>query len=189
MKRQSLTLLILINICALIFSYYVSGSEALKNQIENLGLFAPIIALLVLFIVSLAPFVSSDPLSIFFASIFGFWTSFIMIWLVQFSTTIISYLLIKNTAVEISKEQMFRDKISRIKWLSWFNKVPVNSTVFLICARWLPISVGGDIVRILAGIYQVPIKRLIWCTAISVLLPALEFAALGSGIHLFRNIL
>lgn len=180
-RHRSLSALITLVILAVFMSIYLANRPTIQHWINASGPLGTIAILLIFLLGALIPGPIHDLLAILAGSLFGFFIGFIIAWLMQFISSIIGYYLVRNSVQEFSAANEYKQKLEKSKWFKWLANLPVNSPLFLIVGRWFP-YVGGHIVYIMAGIYKVPIQRFIWCTAISVILPAMEFSAIGAGL-------
>jgi uncharacterized membrane protein YdjX (TVP38/TMEM64 family) len=61
------------------------------------------------------------------------------------------------------------------------SKLPINSPVFLLCARMLP-GYGGKFVSIASGVYRVPMFTYFWTTFVANLIGAIVIVFGGYGL-------
>ena len=167
-----LGVILTLSVIAIIYIFkYMNG---LEDFISRLGLWGPLISIILYGILSVSP-VPSDPLTVINGAIYGpIWGSLIS-WFGNNLAAMIEYYLAKNIS------QIGNFTIEKSKLPFGLNKLPVDSPYLLIFGRTIP-QYGGKIISLLAGIYHVPIRRYIWTAAISNLMGSILFALGGFGL-------
>ena len=144
------------------------GPDAIR---ERHGLMAVAFLIPAQIAAALTP-VPSELIAIPTAAIYEFWLGALVIWFGWVAATPFRYLVVRHLARDLNLEGG-REKLPR-----WLQRFPVESPVYLVCARWLPY--GPHLVDYTAGAAGVRLRTLLWSAAIATIAPALLFSALAN---------
>jgi uncharacterized membrane protein YdjX (TVP38/TMEM64 family) len=141
---------------------------------ERFGVAAPLVWIPMQVIVHTTPLGDFVPWAVLNGSMFGLWLGALTTWLSWMGSASAQYAIGRRTARDLDWES----KVARLP--AWLRRLPLAHPVFLIVGRQFPLMAGP--INVAAGAARVPFLRLLWCTAIGVLPPALFLAAVGVGI-------
>ncbi|MBY0276477.1 VTT domain-containing protein [Candidatus Binatia bacterium] len=165
-------------LAALLVGGLVIGWVHLQGGPEGIhrrwGLAAPLVWIPMQVVVHVTPLGDFVPWSVLNGSMFGLWLGALTTWLSWMGSASAQYAIGRRTAVDLDWET----KVARLP--AWLRRLPIGHPLFLIVARQFPLMAGP--INVAAGAARVPFARMLWCTAIGVLPPALFLAAVGVGI-------
>ena len=174
-KHQAWLILGITVIASLGFVAYVAYySNVITLALHKLGLFGPLLSILLYAILSASP-IPSDPLTFINGAVFGpIWGSLIS-WTGNMVAAMIEYVI----GAKIATFTDFKDKRNTLPF--GLSKFPADSIWFLMFGRFIP-EFGGKIVSLVGGLYHVPLWRYFWTAAIATLLGSILFASTGYGL-------
>lgn len=168
---QSILLVIAIGATIMVWVRSIGGPGAL---VERYGILAPAISLCVHTALNTTPVGDLLPWGIANGAVYGLAQGAFLSWLAWLGSALLQYRIAKRTAHDFNLESKIGDLPK------WLRRFPVEHPAFLITARWVPM--GGALANAAAGAFDVKMSRLVWCTAIGALPPALVLAAVGAGV-------
>jgi uncharacterized membrane protein YdjX (TVP38/TMEM64 family) len=164
-RIQGLVGFIAMALSILIIVLVIRHIKNTETFLLSLPIPAPIISIILYGILSVTP-VPTDSLTLLNGALFGPYWGIIISWMGNNLAAIIEFVV----GHSISNITNFEKKKKKMPW--GLNKLPVNSAWFLIIGRFVP-SYGSKIVSLAAGIYQVPLWRYTWTTAVTNLIGAI----------------
>jgi len=138
------------------------------------GIAAPAVWIPMQVVVHVTPLGDFVPWAVLNGSMFGLWLGALTTWLAWLGSASAQYAIGRRTASELD----WASKAARLP--AWLRRLPLGHPVFLIVALSFPLMAGP--INVAAGAARVPFLRVLWCTAVGVLPPALFLAAVGVGI-------
>lgn len=176
-NKKTITLQItLLTVGLSIYASYIvaKDEEAIKTFLASLGIWAPLVTILIYGILSLTP-IPSDPLTLLSGALFGPTQGIFISWMGNNFAALVEYYLGKGVAIISDFEKKKKD-------LPWgLDKLPANSPWFLIGGRFVP-GFGSKIVSVFAGVYNVGVWRYIWTAAASNIVGSALYAWGGAGL-------
>jgi uncharacterized membrane protein YdjX (TVP38/TMEM64 family) len=154
----------------------VHGIEALGGAAGVRARFGPSAGLVLVpaqIVVSVSP-VPGEIVAAVQVAIHGFWLGAALAWLGWLGAAFLEYGLVRWTAVEVA------GSASRDRLPGFLRRLPADHPAFLIVARWLPF--GSHVVNVTAGLARVPLGRLAWTAALSLVPTSLVFSAIAAGL-------
>ena len=162
-------LIILAFVTSVILVLFIARhSSTIESSLQTVGIFGPIISILLYGVLSITP-IPSDPLTVINGAIFGPIAGSFISWLGNNLAAMIEYFIGEKIGMASNFEK------NRKKLPFGLGKFPVNSIWFLIFGRFFP-EFGGKIVSVTGGLYKVPIWRYIWTAAVANLFGSIIFA-------------
>ena len=167
----SLTLLVVI----FASSQDMSG---IRDVISRSGWFGPVIAVFIYGLLGASP-IPSEPLTLFISATYGPLVATIVAGLGNLLAALVEYVIGRTIGAATDAEK------GRQKLPFGLSKVPLDSPIFLIGARMIPLY-APKIVSLLSGAYRISIWRYLWTTAVVTFAGAALLSYGGYGvIHLF----
>ena len=157
LKFLRIPLLILLVLLVVLFASSADMGH-LRNVIGQSGWLGLVIAVLVYGLLGASP-IPSEPLTVFIAAAFGPLAATIVAGLGNLLAALLEY-AIGRTIGDAADAEKRRQKLP-----FGLAKVPLDSLVFLIGARMIPVY-APKIVSLLSGAYHVSMWRYIWTTAV-----------------------
>lgn len=180
-KNNNTTWLIIGSIIALFLLFFIAQNlRDVDLVIRDAGVAGPIVAIILFDIFSLTP-IPAEPLTLFCIFFFGPIIGSLIAWIGGTTAALIEY----NFGLHMRKITSIEKTIKKLPF--GLNKMPVDSSLFLIFGRLIP-GYGSKAISLIAGIHHVPLKRYLWTTALTNLIGSLLLAFGGSQlIHFFRH--
>jgi uncharacterized membrane protein YdjX (TVP38/TMEM64 family) len=150
----------------------------LTSHISEAGIWAPIISIVIMGILSATP-IPTDPIVVLNGAIFGPFWGFLISWLGNNLAAFVEY------AIGLGIRQATDFDHQRRYLPLGLHKFSPNSYTFLLLGRFIP-QFGGKLVSFAAGIYQVNFFKYLWTTLVANLFGSLLFALGG---HTFLKFL
>lgn len=147
------------------------GPDGLR---AHYGIAAPLLWIPMQVVVHVTPLGDFVPWAVLNGSMFGLWLGALATWIAWMGSASAQYAIGRRTAHDLG----FEAKLARLP--GWLRRLPLEHPVFLIVARSFPLMAGP--INVAAGAARVPFGRVLWCTAVGVLPPALFLAAVGVGL-------
>lgn len=177
-KNKNTFLFIVGSLVALVLLFYIAQNlRDVDLVIRNAGIAGPIVAVILFGVFALTP-IPAEPLSLFCIFFFGPIVGSIITWLGGTFAALIEY----NFGLHMRKITNIEKAIKKLPF--GLNKMPVDSTYFLIFGRLIP-GYGGKVISLVAGIHHVPLKKYLWTTAITNLIGSILLALGGNQLLLF----
>lgn len=144
--------------------------------IRKAGIAGPMVAIGLYGIFGPTP-ISTDPLTVVSGAVFGPVLGILVSWLGNNLAAMVEYLFGRR----INKMTNFEKMEKKLPF--GLAKLPINSPLVLIFGRMIP-GYGGKVISIMAGMYEVPLRRYIWTTAITNLLGSVLLSYVGYNLVL-----
>jgi len=154
-------------------AFWMRSSGGAELMREQLGPAAALIIVPLQAVVAVSPF-PSEVIALVTCTFYGFWGGALLAWSAWMLAALLQYELVRRTAQDFDFEHARRRFPKRLRDL------PASHPAFLIVGRWLPY--GAHVVNSLAGAYEVPVTRHLWCAAVSLVPPSLIISALANGL-------
>lgn len=174
-RSRSAILLIVGLLLALMVSVFCSREiNWVRKLILSAGWFGWGISILIYAALGATP-VPSEPITLLITTVFGPGIAILVAAVGNLLAAIVEYLI----GGQVGELSNFESKKSRLPF--GLGKARIDSPWFLICARMLP-GYGPKFVAIAAGMYNVPLWRYCWTTAISTAIGAVTVAFTSFGL-------
>jgi uncharacterized membrane protein YdjX (TVP38/TMEM64 family) len=152
--------------------------DSIRDVISRSGWLGPFIAVFFYGLLGASP-IPSEPITLFISATYGPFVATLVAGTGNLLAALVEYVIGRSIGAATDAEK------SRQKLPFGLSKVPLDSPVFLIGARMIPLY-APKIVSLLSGTYHVSILRYLWTTAIVTYTGAALLAYGGYGIiHLF----
>lgn len=149
----------------------------LEGVVKKTGVFAPFISILIMGLLSATP-IPTDPIVILNGALFGPFIGVLVSWMGNNTAAVIEYFLGRGV------KRLVNFETQKKKLPFGLDKLPVDSFVFLFFGRLIP-QVGGKLVSVAAGVYEVNFYKYFWVAVVSNLLGSIILALGGySLLHL-----
>ncbi|HZR83941.1 MAG TPA: VTT domain-containing protein [Candidatus Binatia bacterium] len=125
-------------------------------------------------VVYVSPLSDLVPWPVANGSMYGLWRGASITWLAWLGAGSLQYVIGRRAARDFDVERALARLPGRL------SRFPIGHPAVLIVGRWVPIS--SAFLNVAAGVAGVPFWRILWCTAIGAIPPALVLAAVGAGI-------
>lgn len=149
----------------------VGGPAALAARWGVLGtaLWVPLQVL-----VNLSPMSDFVPCAILNGSLYGLWRGTALSWCVWLVAASLEFAIGRRAGLDFDLESR-REAMPR-----WLRDLPIHHPAVLVVGHWVPVS--SSLVNLAAGALGVPYRRLLACTAVAMVPPAVASAAIGAGL-------
>lgn len=169
--RNLFLLLLTFGLPVVLLIVFRNDFKEIERRIPTTGIAGPLFSILLMGILSVTP-IPTDPLVILNGAIFGPIVGILVSWIGNNLAAIIEYFIGKSLG-EMADFNRQRQKLP-----FGLGKFPADSAIFLICGRFIP-QVGGKIVSLAGGVYQVPFGRYLWTAVVSNLFGSVVLALGG----------
>ena len=170
------TVLVFILIVILILSRNMDGIRAFLLRTGKIGL---LISVALYGVLGASP-IPSEPLTVLLSALYGPFYITIVATLGNLLSAMVEYYIGRKIG-DVSDFEKRREKLP-----FGLGKIPANSVLFLILARFVP-GYGSKFISVLSGVWHVSLWRYIWTTVLSTLIGAAVVAYGGFGIlNLFK---
>lgn len=166
-----ITVLVIILIVILILSQNLDSIRAFLLRSGKIGL---VISVGLYGLLGATP-IPSEPLTVLLSALYGPFDITIVATLGNLLSGMVEYYIGRKIG-DISDFEKRREKLP-----FGLGKIPANSVVFLILARFVP-GYGSKFISVFSGVYHVSLWRYIWTSALSTLFGAALVAYGGFGI-------
>ena len=174
-KTQTVLFFVFTIIVIAAIIYFVPRNlPQIEAFIEKNGVWGVLFAILLYGLLGLS-FIPSDPLTILIGALFGPLIATLVAGVGNTLAAVVEYKLGSG----VNQLTNFVEKKEKLPL--GLGKLPVNSPVFLICARLLP-GYGPKALSVVAGVYKVPMFLYIWTAAVTNFAGAAVFAFGGFGL-------
>jgi uncharacterized membrane protein YdjX (TVP38/TMEM64 family) len=171
-----ITVLIVILIIILILSRNMDGIRAFLLSSGKVGL---VISVGLYGLLGASP-IPSEPLTVLLSALYGPFYITIVATLGNLLSALVEYYIGRKIG-DISDFERRRQKLP-----FGLGKIPADSVIFLIVARFLP-GYGAKFISVFSGVYHVSLWRYTWTTVLSTFIGAVVVAYGGFGIlNLFK---
>ena len=171
-----ITVLVIILIVILILSRNMDG---IREFLLTTGKFGLVICVGLYGLLGASP-IPSEPLTVLLSALYGPFYITIVATLGNLLAALVEYYIGRK----IGDASDFEKRRQKLPFS--LGKIPADSVVFLIVARFLP-GYGAKFISVLSGIYHVRLWRYIWTTVLSTLIGAAIVAYAGFSIlNLFK---
>jgi uncharacterized membrane protein YdjX (TVP38/TMEM64 family) len=171
-----ITVLVIILIVILILSRNIDG---IREFLLTSGKFGLVICVGLYGLLGASP-IPSEPLTVLLSALYGPFYITIVATLGNLLAALVEYYIGRK----IGDASDFEKRRQKLPFS--LGKIPADSIVFLIVARFLP-GYGAKFISVLSGIYHVRLWRYIWTTLLSTLIGAAIVAYAGFSIlNLFK---
>jgi uncharacterized membrane protein YdjX (TVP38/TMEM64 family) len=170
-KYSSLWVVLGFIISAASIYFLAKNVEIIGKFITSVGIFGPIVSILLYGALSVTP-IPTDPITVINGALFGPVVGSLVSWWGNNLAAFLEYFLGRGIR-NITNFDKVRKKLPL-----GIGKLPVDSVGFLLFGRFVP-QVGGKIVSLMGGVYHVPLKRYMWTAAVSNLIGSILFALGG----------
>ncbi len=158
----------------IVIYFLAKHSNLITDVLHKSGPWASIVAILIYPLLALTP-ITTDPVTVIMSVTYGPLLGAGIALIGNTIAATIEYFL----GYKIGKSVNFEERKEKMPF--GLGKLPVNSIGFLIFGRMIP-GYGGKILSILAGAYEVPIRRYIWTTTVTNFLGSIILAYGGFGL-------
>ena len=149
----------------------------LEPLLKSLGIFGPLVSIVLYALLSVTP-INTDFLTLINGLVYGVLLGTIIASVGNTTAALVEYVVgLKVRDVAGTKGDTFTIPLIH-------KEFPVNSTIFLICGRFIP-GYGGKAVSIIAGMYKVPIWKYAWTAFLANAIGAFLFAYGGFLLRAF----
>lgn len=180
-RSQSISILIFsVLIMVIVGVFFAFDLNKIKDFISQAGAWGIIISIIFYALLGMT-LIPSEPFTLFIGALFGPFYATLIAGTGNTLSAMVEYIM----GTHIGTATNFMEKKDKLPF--GLGKVKVESPVFLLGGRMIP-GYGPKVVSVLAGVYNVPLLRYIWTTAILVFLGAAIFAFGGFGIGKLANI-
>ena len=124
--------------------------------------------------INLSPASDLVPFAVFNGAFYGLWAGALVSWIVWIVAASIQFAIARRTARDLDIER----QMERLP--GWLRRFPIAHPAVLIAGHWVPVS--SALVNVAAGALGVSYSRLLCCTAIAMVPPAVVMSAIGSGL-------
>lgn len=145
--------------------------------VMNLGIWAPVISILLYGFLSLTP-LPAEPLSIANGALFGPFVGIIVNFLGNNFAATVEYAVGRDILLSGQKK---KNVFKKTKLPGILGKIPADSVWFLLLGRAIP-GYGSKVVSFAGGVYQVSLIKYAWTTALMNLLGSILLALSGHAL-------
>ena len=149
----------------------LGGPQGLK---KNFGFLGPILSIPLHTVLALSPF-PSGLIGIVNGTVYGFWLGSFFSWLAWYLASFIEFGFGRCLKADFDLDRWLSRAPERLK------KFPVEHPAFLIGSRCIPYA-GSHLATVLPGALGIRVTRFSWCTALSIIPPAMFTSAIGAGL-------
>lgn len=160
---------------ALVAILLIARNKAVVEAfIRSLGVFGWIAVLGMYAILGFSP-IPADPLTLISGAVYGPLVGGLLAWAGMTLASLVEYYM----GTRIADAAAFEQRKQELPW--GLDELPVASVWFLIGGRMLT-GAGSKVVSFISGMYQVPLGRYLWTTALAMAFGAALFALGGFGL-------
>lgn len=175
MRIHRAALWLVVSVVSVLLTLLLFGNDLrhIQTIIPSLGLLAPAVSIVLYGVLSLTP-IPAEPLSLLNGALFGPVVGILVNWMGNNFAAGVEYYIGRDIASP--KKKMTKKKQYELP--GFFKYIPVDSVWFLLLGRMVP-GYGSKVVSFAGGIYNVPLRRYIWTTAVMNLLGSILLALSG----------
>jgi uncharacterized membrane protein YdjX (TVP38/TMEM64 family) len=157
LKYVRIALVVVLTVLVVIFASSQDLGH-LRDVIGNSGWYGPAIAVFIYGLLGASP-IPCEPITLFMSATYGPFVATIVAGLGNLLAALVEYVIGRSIGAVTDAEK------SRQKLPFGLSKVPLDSPIFLIGARMIPLY-APKIVSLLSGAYHISIWRYLWTTAV-----------------------